>query len=88
MGTTKEWGGVLLAAILWGSMLLFRRMEGKTTKDVVLDFALGVLFFGVGTSFPVKRVVSFPLMFIPLGVIVVRLILYRQKRRLAKTVNP
>jgi hypothetical protein len=46
MGTTKEWGEVLFAAILWGGgILLFRRMEGKITKDVVLIYALGALLF-------------------------------------------
>lgn len=89
MGTTKEWSEVLFAAILWGSgMLLFRRMEGKITKDVVLLYALGALLFGLVTSFPLKRVFSFPLIFITLGITVVLLIWLRQKRRLARTGNP
>ncbi len=88
MGTTKEWGEVLFAAILWGGgMLLFRRMEGKITKDGILIYALGALLFGLVASFPLKRFFSFPLMFIPLGIIVVLLIWIRQKRRLAKSVN-
>ncbi len=88
MGTTKEWGEVLFAATLWGGgMLLFRRTEGKIPKDVVLIYALGALLFGLVASFPLKRVFSFPLIFIPLGIIVVLLIWIRQKRRLAKTVN-
>ena len=68
-------------------MLLFRRMEGKITKDVVLLYALGAVLFGLVTSFPLKRVFSFPLIFITLGIIVVLLIWLRQKRRLAKTAN-
>jgi ABC-type iron transport system FetAB permease component len=88
MGTTKEWGEVLFAAILWGGgMLLFRRIEGKIPKDVVLIYSLGAVLFGLVASFPLKRVFSFPLMFIPLGIIVVLLIWIRQKRRLTKTVN-
>jgi hypothetical protein len=88
MGTTKEWGEVLFTAILWGGgVLLVRRMEGKIPKDVVLIYALGALWFGLVASFPLKRVFSFPLIFIPLGIIVVLLIWVRQKRRLAKTVN-
>ena len=77
-GTTKEWGEVLFAAILWGGgILLFRRMEGKITKDVVLIYALGALLFGLVTSFPLKRVFSFPLKFITLGIIVVLLLVMR-----------
>jgi len=61
MGATKEWGEVLFAAILWGGgMLLFRRMEGKIPKDVVLIYALGALLFGLVASFPLKRVSAFP----------------------------
>ena len=71
MGTTKEWSEVLFAAILWGGgMLLFRRMEGKIPKGVVLIYALGALLFGLVASFPLKRVFSFPLIFITLGIIV------------------
>ena len=82
MGTTKEWGEVLFAAILWGGgMLLFRRTEGKIPKDAVLIYALGALLFGLVASFPLKRVFSFPLIFIPLGIIVVLLIWIRQRRR-------
>ena len=59
MGTTKEWGEVLFTAILWSAgMLLFRRMGGKITKDVVLLYTLGALSFGLVTSFPLKRVFS------------------------------
>jgi len=90
MGTTKEWSEVLFAAILFGSgTLLFRRMGGrKISKDLVLIYALGALLFGLVATFDLKRVFSFPLIFIPLGIIVVLLIWIRQKRRLAKTVNP
>ena len=78
MGTTKEWGEVLFAAILWGSgMLLFRRMEGKIPKLVVLIYALGALLFGLVPRFPLKRVFSFPLIFITLGIIVVLLLVGR-----------
>ena len=89
MGTTKEWGEVLFSAILFGGgTLLLRRMGGgKISKDVVLIYALGALLFGLVATFPLKRVFSFPLIFIPLGIIVVLLIWIRQKRRLAKTVN-
>jgi hypothetical protein len=88
MGTAKEWGEVLFAAILFGGgTLMIRRMEGKIPKDVVLIYALGALLFGLVASFPLKRVFGFPLIFIPLGIIVVLLIWIRQKRRLAKTVN-
>jgi len=85
MGTTKEWGDVLFAAILWGcGMLLFRRMEGKIPKDVVLIYALGALLFGLVTRFPLKRVFSFPLIFIPLGIIVALLLVVRFFRLRAK----
>ena len=78
MGTAKEWGEVLFAAILWGGgMLLIRRMEGKISKDVVLIYALGALLFGLVTSFPLKRVFGFPLIFITLGIIVVPLLVGR-----------
>jgi hypothetical protein len=89
MGTTKEWSEVLFAAVLFGSgTLLFRRMGGgKISKDLVLIYALGALLFGIVATFDLKRVFSFPLIFIPLGIIVVLLIWIRQKRRLAKTVN-
>ena len=54
---TKEWGEVLFAAILWGGgMLLFRKMEGKIPKDVVLVYALGALMFGLVASFRLIRV--------------------------------
>jgi hypothetical protein len=83
MGTAKEWGEVLSRAILWGGgMLLFRRMEGKIPKDVVLIYALGALLFGLVTRFPLKRVFSFPLIFIPLGIIVVTLLLVGRLFRL------
>jgi len=75
MGTTKEWSEVLFTAILWGGgMLLFRRTEGKIPKDVALIYALGALLFGLITSFPLKRVFSFPLIFITLGIIVVQIL--------------
>ena len=53
MGTTKEWGEVLFAAILWGGgVLLVRRMEGKIPKDVVLIYRpWGPLWFGLVASF-------------------------------------
>ena len=88
MGTTKEWGEVLFAAILWGGgMLLFRRMEGKIPKDAVLIYALGALLFGLVASFPLKRVFSFPLMLLPLGIIVVLLIWIR-KTEVKKKISP
>jgi hypothetical protein len=59
MGSTKEWGAVLFAAIIWGGgMLLIRRTEGKIPKDVVLIYALGALMFGLVARFPLKRVFS------------------------------
>jgi hypothetical protein len=78
MGTAKEWSEVLFAAILWcGGMLLFRRMEGEIPKGVVLIYALGALLFGLVTSFPLKRVFSFPLIFVTLGIIVALLLVRR-----------
>jgi len=78
MGTAKEWGEVLFAAILWGGgMLLFRRMEGKIPKLVVIIYALGALLFGLVTRFPLKRVFSFPLIFITLGIIIALLLVGR-----------
>src|SRR5260370_6896567 len=78
MGTTKEWGEVLFAAILWGGgMLLFRRMEGKIPKYVVLIYALGALLFVLVTSFPLKRVFTFPLIFITLVIIFVLFLFVR-----------
>jgi biotin transporter BioY len=66
-------------------MLLFRRMEGKIPKDVVLIYALGALLFGLVTTFDLRHVFSFPLIFIPLGIIaalflVVRLFRLKVKR--------
>jgi hypothetical protein len=75
MGTTKEWGEVLLNAILFASgTLLFRRIEGKITRLAVLIYALGGLLFGVVATFDVKRVFGFPLIFLTLGIIVVALL--------------
>jgi hypothetical protein len=77
-GTAKEWGEALFPAILWGGgMLLFRRIEGKIPKDVVLIYVLGALLFGLVRSFPLKRVFSFPLIFITLGIIVALLLVER-----------
>jgi hypothetical protein len=74
MGSPKEWGEVLFAAILWGGgMLLFRRMEGKITKLVTLFYALGALLFGLVATFDLKRVFGFPLIFLTLGIIVAAL---------------
>jgi hypothetical protein len=78
MGTTKEWGAVLFAAIVWGGgMLLIRRTEGKIPKDVVIIYALGALLFGLVTAFDLKRVFSFPLIFISLAIIVALLLVVR-----------
>jgi hypothetical protein len=78
MGTTKEWDEFLFAAIFWGGgMLLFRRMEGKIPKLVVLIYALGALLFGLVTTFDLKRVFSFPLIFLTLGIIVAALLVVR-----------
>jgi biotin transporter BioY len=52
-------------------------MEGKIPKDVVLIYALGALLFGLVTSFPLKRVFDFPLIFITVGIIVVLLLVVR-----------
>jgi len=68
----------LFAAILWGGgMLLFRRMEGKIPKLVVLIYALGALLFGLVTTFDLKGVFSFPLIFLTLGLIVAVLLVMR-----------
>jgi len=81
MGTPKEWSEVLFAAILWGGgMLLFRRMEGKITKPVILFYALGSLLFGLVATFDLKRVFSFPLIFLTLGIIVAALLVGRLYR--------
>jgi len=59
MGTTKEWAEVLFNAILFGcgTPLLFRRMEGKIPKLMILIYALGALLFGLIATFddPIAR---------------------------------
>jgi biotin transporter BioY len=58
-------------------MLLSRRTEGKIPKLVVLIYALGALLFGLVTRFELKRVFSFPVIFITLGIIVAVLLVVR-----------
>ncbi len=81
MGTTKEWGEVLLNAILFGcGTLLFRRMEGKIPNLMVLIYALAALLFGLIATFDLKRVFGFPLIFLTLGIIVAALLVGRRFR--------
>jgi len=81
MGATKEWVEVLFAAVFWGgSMLLFRRTEGKIPKLVVLIYALGALLFGLVTIFGYKRAFSFPLIILTLGIIAAVFLIGRLSR--------
>ena len=87
MGTPKEWIEVLFTAILWsgGMLLLDRVWEAEAPKRVFFGYALGGLLVGILITFGFRRALSFPLVFLTVGMVVAALLiasLYRRKVKL------